>query len=354
MAESTPSQQQLRRVLVTGGSGFLGTHIVQQLLADPLVHIAVTSRKPRAPTDDARISIHAADIASKPEVQAVFDAFKPQVVIHAASPHHGDEAAALRRTNIEGTKVLLECAAACRETHALVYTSSDSAVEPTQEPLTEDKARVYNEADHVTAYMMSKAVAEAAVQTANGERLRTAVLRLPVLYGDYDTSGAIPQMVTAVRKNEHKMQVGQNKKLFEFLYAGKAAEAHILAARALLDPEKVKGAAGEAFFISDGKPEPFFDFARRCYAAMGSPVAPNEVTAIPLAAMQIMASTVEWLYTIFTLGFVRSKLRREEINHLDRGCCWSIDKARERLGYEPIVDQDAAIKRSMDWAVANT
>jgi sterol-4alpha-carboxylate 3-dehydrogenase (decarboxylating) len=353
MAGPNSPQQELRRVLVTGGSGFLGTTIVQQLLADPAVSVAITSRNPRAPTNGAdRVTLHAADIASKTEMQTVFDKFKPQAVIHTASPHHTDKTAALKRTNVQGTEVLLECATSCAETRAFVYTSSDSAIEPTQEPLTEDKAKLYNETHYNNPYGMTKAIADAAVQAANGDHLSTAVIRLAHLYGEYDNN-FIPQLVSSVRKKEHKMQVGRNKKVFEFIYAGKAAEAHILAARALIDPETAIGIAGEAFFITDGKTEPFFDFARRCYAAMGSPVAPNEVTVIPMAAMQVTASAGEWLYTILTLGTKLPKLRRDNIDHLDRGTNWSIDKAKQRLGYQPVADQDAAIKRSVDWALAN-
>jgi dTDP-D-glucose 4,6-dehydratase len=51
--------------------------------------------------------VHAADIASEVELQAVFDALKPQIIIHAASSRPTDKAAALARTNIEGTEVLL-------------------------------------------------------------------------------------------------------------------------------------------------------------------------------------------------------------------------------------------------------
>jgi sterol-4alpha-carboxylate 3-dehydrogenase (decarboxylating) len=343
--------RRFERVLVTGGSGFLGAALVQQLLADPATLVAITSRNPVRSND--RIHLHAADLTSEKDIQAVFDTFRPDVVIHTASPKPTDKAPILARANIEGTKLLLNCAKLCSETRAFVYTSSDSAIEPTQEPLTEDKARLYDEDHYVNAYGMSKGVADAAVQAANCKDLRTAVIRLPSIYGERDNN-FVPQLVSSVRKKEHKTQLGPNKKLFEFVYVEKAAEAHLLAVRALLDPDTVTGVAGEAFFISDGRSEPFFDFARRCYAAMGYPVAPSEVTVIPMSAVQLMASLGEWAYTILTLGTMTPKLRRVSIDHLDKGCCWSIEKAKQRLGYEPVADQDAAIKRSVDWALANS
>lgn len=151
------------------------------------------------------------------------------------------------------------------------------------------------------------------------------------------------------------MQVGNNSKVFEFCYIRKAAEAHILAMRRLLQPTGGLGdeVEGEAFFISDGRPQPFFDFARRCYAAVGSHVKEEEVTIIPLGVMQALASAGEWVYWICSFGMKKPGLRRDAIDHLGRGCCWDISKAKEKLGYVPVEDQDEVIRRSMEWGMAN-
>jgi sterol-4alpha-carboxylate 3-dehydrogenase (decarboxylating) len=104
-----------------------------------------------------------------------------------------------------------------------------------------------------------------------------------------------------VRRGEHKVQIGDNQGVFEVVEVSKAAEAHILAAKALLRSDnrpatvrKVNGEALEASFISNGHAIPYWDFFRKCYAAAGAPVNSEKIRVIPLRVTQIIASIVEW------------------------------------------------------------
>ena len=349
----------MQNVLITGGAGFVGAHIVQRLIDTETAAIHVVSRNPKKRFHHSRVFYHAADISDQAKVQALFEKVQPQVVIHTASPDPLESDAAHQRTNVQGTKVLLDCAKNCSSTSVFVYTSSDSACYPTGSqptPATEDQVKLWDEKHYNNPYGKSKAIADNLVRAANSAELRTVVLSIPVVYGeDADERNMVPQLMESLKKGEHKMQVGDNKPFFEFCYVENVVEAHMLAVKALFGSHG--GATsetkvdGEAFFITDGVSRKFFDFARDCYAVAGAPVAEDEIKIIPLWLLQSMASVGEWAYWIFTLGYLKPKMRRQNIDHLGGGAHWSIEKAKQRLGYRPVVEQKEAIERTTKWAM---
>ena len=62
---------------------------------------------------------------------------------------------------------------------------------------------------------------------------------------------------------------------------------------------------GEAFFITDGNSVSVLDFQRLIWYAAGDMTAPEEVTVVPAWFMLILATAVEWLYWVCTMGLKR-------------------------------------------------
>ncbi|KAH7356190.1 C-3 sterol dehydrogenase/C-4 decarboxylase [Pyrenochaeta sp. MPI-SDFR-AT-0127] len=344
--------ENLGTVLVIGGTGFLGSHIIRQLLAgNHAEKIVCASRniKIESQQRDPRVVHHTLDVTSLDSIRALFSVWKPTTVLHTVSPPPRSHASVLEATNVNGTKTLLDAAKDCPETKAFIFTSSDSACHPSPfAQITEEECKLYTSHDAPNHYARTKGIADAIVLDANSSELRTATLRLPAIYGEGDTN-FIPQIVESIQTGNWKSQVGPNDKIFEYVYVESAAEAHILAAYALL--LKMPGADGQGFFITDGIAMPFFDFMRKCYAAAGQPVLKEEVKVIPFWVVRSMASLSEWLYWICTFGRMAPKMRRDDIDHLDTGCYWRIGKAEQLLGYKPVVEQDEAITRSMIWGM---
>ncbi len=127
---SGKASKSLGKVVVVGGCGFLGHHIVSQLSESYDARIFVLDRTTRNRLDG--VDYYDADITSVSAIRQIFDEVKPDVIIHtAALPPTVTSKELLRRVNVEGTRNLVECAAGIREVKAFVYTSSASVVHDT-------------------------------------------------------------------------------------------------------------------------------------------------------------------------------------------------------------------------------
>lgn len=127
MSESRGS---LGKVLVIGSNGFLGHHIVAQLLdswtTSSVVGVDLRCDRNRRPEADYR----ECDITDTEKLASVFDAVRPDLVVHTASPVGNDSKIAhdlFKRVNVDGTQAVVD---ACRkaDVKALVYTSSASVM----------------------------------------------------------------------------------------------------------------------------------------------------------------------------------------------------------------------------------
>jgi sterol-4alpha-carboxylate 3-dehydrogenase (decarboxylating) len=113
---AAPSRfQTLGTVVVVGGCGFLGSHIVLDLRTNSNRHTSST------------VSYHDGDITDLAAMQEFFARIKPDAVIHTASPHFNLPPAIHDKVNVQGTKNLLK-ASQDAGVKAFVYTSSASVI----------------------------------------------------------------------------------------------------------------------------------------------------------------------------------------------------------------------------------
>lgn len=358
----------LGRVAVIGGNGFLGHHIVKQVLfswtTSYVASIDLRCNRNRHP--DAEY--HECDITDTAKLVSILDEIHPDVVIHTASPQAdhaiGDKVEQQKKlyykVNVEGTQSVVD---ACRKTgvKALVYTSSASIISDSKNDLynADERWPVMRGESQPEYYSDTKAEAEQIVLDANradDSKFVTCSIRPAGLFGEGDVQ-ALAGFLYANRDGKTNFQLGDNNNLFDFTYVGNAAFAHLLAAKLLLataasstaplDHEKVDG---EAFFVTNDAPVYFWDFARAVWSTAGnkSPTheaywsIPRDIASIIGVCSEIFASILGKKPTITKLRANLSSMTRY----------YNITKAKRVLRYRPIWTLQEGIQRGIDWFVA--
>lgn len=112
----------LKRILVTGGAGFIGSAVVRHIINETIDSVVVVDKLTYAGNlesltpvaDSDRYAFEQVDICNREALDRVFADYQPDVVMHLAAESHVDRSidgpAAFIETNIVGTYTLLESA----------------------------------------------------------------------------------------------------------------------------------------------------------------------------------------------------------------------------------------------------
>ena len=320
-------------VLVTGGGGFLGRYIVEQLVARG-DQVRSFSRRTYAFLDALGVEAIVGDVR---DADAVSRACRDrEVVIHTIGiagiwgpwkKYHG--------VNTLGTEHVV---AACQEhaVQSLVYSSSPSVTFDghAQENVNESAAYAQRWLCH---YPHSKALAEQAVLQADGVGgLRTCALRPHLIWGPRDQH-LIPRLLRRARQGKLR-RIGDGQNLIDMVYVENAAQAHLLAIDAL---SGAAPAAGKAYFISQGEPVNCWDWINEILQLAG--LAPVE---------RCFSRTFAW-YLGGLLELAYWLLRRQSEPAMTRFLAaqlatshyFDMSQAREDLGYQASISTSQGMKR---------
>ncbi|KAG9513604.1 NAD(P)-binding protein, partial [Aureobasidium melanogenum] len=348
-------------ILVVGGCGFLGHHIVDHLLArndDTKIYVMGRSNSQRRRN---HVEYLEGDLLDDTSVQSVINSVKPQVIINTMAPityplkgtpefHY--------ETNAEGTTNLLRAATACPNTAAFVYTSSAHTVLKTDYLNAKESDPVDESPDGRRYPTTTKAIADRLTRSSNNDLpinaggLRTACIRPCAMFGEND-SQLLLTMLNQLQKNRQGYQIGSNSALYDFVYVGNVAEAHIKAAEALVreaaqGAEPGKRVGGESFFITNDDPRHFYDFMRQVWQASGYETSTLTPIVIPSSIALATASASDWATWASTLGSSSSSSpSKEDIEHLCLNRTHDISKARRLLSYSPTVTIEEGIRHGV-------
>lgn len=317
-----------KRYIVTGGGGFVGKAIIKSLCAEGHNVVSI-SRKYYPELAELGVDQHQIDIGVNNESwQNVFTGVTG--VFHtAAKVDMWGKFAEFYRTNVEGTKHLLE-ACAKYGVENFVFTSSPSVIHDGNDLRGVDESYPYPEHFHAP-YPRTKALAEQMVLKANNDKaLRTVSLRPHLIWGPDDTN-LIPTVVQRAQAGR-LTRVGSGNNRVDITFIEDCVSAHLLAMKALESGnERV---FGKAYFISQGEPVSMWDWIDEILAKHNLP-AVNRSVSKPLAtALASVCEVIASLGSVFGMTW-KPLLTRFLVSEMATDHYFSIDAAKNDFGFEP-------------------
>ena len=316
----------MKRVFVTGGSGFVGQNLIP-LLIEKGYAVSALARSPRAVDKVERLGATAVrgDLDNK---QAIADGIKgADTIFHlAASIDFFAGEKALYDLHVKPTALLLEEAKKAGVSN-FVYLSAASVI------MNGKAIRNANESfvsDHIIdGYSRTKLEAEKLVLQANSSELRTIAIRPPLIWGKGDPN-ILPAIIEAIKKGQMQFIGGGQHEIV-------TCNVHNVCQALLLAAESKSG--GKPYFITDGEHLVFKDFIKRYVGTQGIAV-PDKSISIRMA--KIIASMMEFVWKLFRLKG-HPPLYKAMVNTLGLEFITTDAKARQEIGYKTFVTVDQGL-----------
>jgi nucleoside-diphosphate-sugar epimerase len=314
-------------VFVTGGSGFVGQHLLRTYAA------AGAEVRALARSDRSARAVEA--VGARPVTGDVTDGAALRagmagcdLVVHAAgNTEQWAPREAFHRVNVVGTATVLEAAGAAGVPR-LVHVSTE-AVLADGRPLRNVDETHPRPARLVGDYAVTKARAEDLVLAANGPDLATVVVRPRLVWGPGDAT-ILPAVVDAASAGR-----------FAWIDGGRylTSTCHVTNTCAGIVAAGRDGRGGEVYFLTDGEPVEFRTFLTALAGTAGVELGDR---SIPRPLAWAVATALEPVWRLLPLRgappITRTflALSAQEMT-VDDG------KARQEIGYRPPVDRAAGL-----------
>lgn len=293
-------------VLVTGATGFLGSHLLARLrAAGRPVTIVSRSPRPELAAQNIRVVVGA---LHDPAVCA--DAVRGAATVFHVAARVGVWGAYedFHRDNVLATRALLAAARAAGVAR-FVHTSTPSVVYNGRDLAGADESLPLTTACP-SPYPLTKALAEREVLAAHTPTFRTCALRPHLIWGIGDPH-LVPRILSRAAAGRLRV-VGRGENLVDMVHVENATDAHLLAETALASPlpencnqigytspepshsPSPRHPGGRAYFITNGEPINLWRWINDLLVALDRPRLPARPIPLPVASALGTACELAW------------------------------------------------------------
>lgn len=314
------------RAFVTGGTGFVGSHLVEALLQNGgKVNCLVRNKLKWLGGLDVQVvkgDLFNADAL----LQGMHGV---NTVYHVAAMTRAPSDEALVRANVEGTMNVLDAAEEAG-VERVVVVSSLAAVGPSAiEPLTEQAPL-----QPISNYGRSKAEMERQI-AARAKNLETVIVRPPVVYGPREAD--IYTLIKAADK----------QRIFPIIGSGSSPQIEMVYVSDLVDgiitAGKTEEAAGHTYFLGGQRAYSWAEVRDAVRNVLGHPVLSVKLPPFLVGSAGMISEGIGRLLRTYP------PLNREKAREAKATWLISSEKARTELGYAPGISLEAGMRRTIEW-----
>lgn len=324
-----------QRILVTGGTGFTGAHLVRRLISRGH-EVIVLDNKQGIVYEDL------INLGAKISIGSVTDLdLIDELVPGCDTVHH--LAAAFREVNVpknlywnvnvNGTRYLLESA----ERHNVkrfVYCSTCGVHGDVENPPAGEDAPI-KPADY---YQYTKYEGEKVAHEFIEKGMEVSILRPAAIYGPEDPERWL-MLIKRVSAGRFLM-FGDGKATYHPLYIDNLIDAFELAAER-------DEAVGQTYLIADDDYYPLNDLVAEIGSALNLDV---NIIHLPFTPLWIAAAVTEAVYKPLQQN---PPLFRRRVDWFRQNRAFDITKAKIEIGYDPQIDLRSGIERTTNWYQEN-